>query len=173
MAKPHERAFALMGAILFFVTASALTIGVIWQSSQNSNTPASTPPTTATNANKLEGTKLANFSPVTSVPQLQIIDTKTGNGAEVKAGANVSVDYTGALASTGVIFQSSLDTGKPISLSLSQVIQGWQVGIPGMKVGGVRRLLIPAAQAYGAQAQNGIPANSDLVFDITLHGITK
>jgi FKBP-type peptidyl-prolyl cis-trans isomerase FkpA len=170
MAKPHERAFALMGAILFFVTASALTIGVIWQSSQHKDTPAAT---TTIPANKLQGTKLAHFNPVTTVPKLQIEDNKVGTGAVVQSGSAVSVDYTGALAATGVIFQSSLDTGKPVSLSLSQVIPGWQEGIPGMKVGGVRRLLIPAAQAYGAQAQDGIPANSDLVFDITLHGITK
>jgi FKBP-type peptidyl-prolyl cis-trans isomerase len=160
-----------MGAILFFITASALTIGVIWQSSQHTNTAAA--PTPASTTNKLQGTKLASFTPVTSVPTLQITDTKVGTGDAVKAGASVSVDYTGALAATGVIFQSSLDTGQPASLNLAQVIQGWQQGIPGMKVGGTRRLLIPAAQAYGAQAQNGIPANSDLVFDITLHSITK
>jgi FKBP-type peptidyl-prolyl cis-trans isomerase len=78
------------------------------------------------------------------------------------------VHYTGALAKDGTIFQSSLDTGQPISFSLSGVIQGWQQGIPGMKEGGTRRLIIPASLAYGSQANGTIPANSDLVFDVQL-----
>ncbi|HSX32179.1 MAG TPA: FKBP-type peptidyl-prolyl cis-trans isomerase, partial [Candidatus Saccharimonadales bacterium] len=83
------------------------------------------------------------------------------------------VDYTGAVAATGVIFQSSLDSGQPVSFPLGNVIQGWQEGIPGMKVGGTRRLIIPAAKAYGASPPQGsnIPANADLVFDVTLHKI--
>ncbi|HTB49185.1 MAG TPA: FKBP-type peptidyl-prolyl cis-trans isomerase, partial [Verrucomicrobiae bacterium] len=84
-----------------------------------------------------------------------------------------TVDYTGAVASTGIIFQSSKDTGQPATLSLSQVIAGWSQGIPGMKVGGTRRLLIPAGLAYGSNppSGSGIPANADLVFDVTLDKI--
>ena len=121
----------------------------------------------------MEGTKLQNFTPVNNIPSLKTEDIKTGTGDEVKPGDTVTVDYTGAVAATGVIFQSSLDTGQPVSFSLNQVIQGWTNGIPGMKVGGTRRLLIPAAQAYGANppAGSGIPANADLVFDVTLHKI--
>ena len=107
------------------------------------------------------------------IDSLQKQDTTEGTGPEVKAGDTVTVDYTGAVAATCVIFQSSLDTGQPASFPLSNVIQGWQEGIPGMKVGGTRRLLIPAAQAYGANPPqgSGIPANADLVFDVTLHKI--
>jgi FKBP-type peptidyl-prolyl cis-trans isomerase len=72
------------------------------------------------------------------------------------------------LVATGVIFQSSKDTGQTFTAPLSNLIKGWQEGIPGMKPGGTRRLIIPAAQAYGSQAQSGIPADSDLVFDIEL-----
>ena len=116
---------------------------------------------------------MKDFTPTTDVPSLKITDTKVGNGATVQAGDTVCVDYTGAVAATGTIFQSSLDSGQPVSLSLSQVIAGWQQGIPGMKVGGTRRLLIPAAQAYGANppSGSGIPANAPLVFDIVLHSI--
>jgi len=116
---------------------------------------------------------LENFTPVASIPTLQKQDTTVGTGAEVKPGDTVTVDYTGAVAATGVIFQSSLDTGQPVSFPLGSVIAGWTDGVPGMKVGGTRRLLIPAAQAYGANppAGSGIPANADLVFDITLHKI--
>jgi FKBP-type peptidyl-prolyl cis-trans isomerase len=74
------------------------------------------------------------------------------------------------VASTGTIFQSSLDTGQPVTFALNQVIKGWSEGVPGMKEGGVRRLLIPADKAYGANPPQGsnIPPNADLVFDITL-----
>jgi FKBP-type peptidyl-prolyl cis-trans isomerase len=112
-------------------------------------------------------------STMTTPSGLKITDSKVGTGAAVKAGATVVVDYTGAVAATGTIFQSSLDTGQPATLSLNGVIEGWKLGIVGMKVGGVRRLLIPADEAYGANppAGSGIPANAPLVFDITLHSI--
>lgn len=120
----------------------------------------------------LEGTKLANFSPVDSVSELQIIDVQPGTGDEVLPGATITAHYTGALAKDGTIFQSSHDFGDAITFGLSQVIAGWTNGVPGMKVGGIRRLVIPAAQAYGAQSPSAnIPPNSDLVFDIELVGI--
>lgn len=120
----------------------------------------------------LEGTKLANFNPVDSVPELQIIDVQPGTGDEVKPGATITAHYTGALAKDGTIFQSSHDFGDAITFGLNQVIAGWTNGVPGMKVGGIRRLVIPAAQAYGAQSPSAnIPPNSDLVFDIELVGI--
>jgi FKBP-type peptidyl-prolyl cis-trans isomerase len=184
MARKRERIFAGFGAALFLLTASALSIAVIVDAVQSRNssstndgatsTPASSTASTATSSTKkLQGTKLENFTPVAHIDKLQAIDTVPGTGATVEPGATVTVDYTGAVAATGVIFQSSLDTGQPVSFALSQVIAGWTDGLPGMKVGGTRRLLIPAAQAYGANppAGSGIPANADLVFDITLHKI--
>jgi FKBP-type peptidyl-prolyl cis-trans isomerase len=120
----------------------------------------------------LEGTKLTNFTPVDSVPELQIIDVTEGTGEVVPEGATITAHYTGALCKDGTIFQSSKDFGRPITFGLSQVIAGWTEGVPGMKVGGVRRLVIPAAKAYGAQSPSpNIPANSDLVFDIELTAI--
>jgi FKBP-type peptidyl-prolyl cis-trans isomerase len=172
--RKRDRALALSMAIFFFVLASALTIVVIYQAvaanrNSTSSNAAQTPKTT------LAGTQLAGFTPVSSVPQLKITDTKVGTGAVAKAGDTVTVDYTGAVASTGIIFQSTKDSGQPASLSLSQVIKGWQLGIPGMKVGGTRQLLIPASEAYGANPPqgSGIPANAPLVFDITLDKIGK
>lgn len=120
----------------------------------------------------LEGTKLEGFDPRENVEQLEIIDTVVGTGDEVPAGATITAHYTGALVNDGTIFQSSHDFGRPISFGLSQVIKGWTDGVPGMKVGGVRRLVIPAEQAYGANSPApNIPANSDLVFDIELVAI--
>jgi FKBP-type peptidyl-prolyl cis-trans isomerase len=168
--RKRDRIVALSMAIFFFVLASALTILVIYQAvttknnAQSSNASATTPKQT------LAGTHLSGFTPVSDVPSLKITDAKVGIGAAAKAGDTVTVDYTGAVAGSGVIFQSTKDTGQSASLSLSQVIKGWQLGIPGMKVGGMRQLLIPADEAYGANPPqgSGIPPNAPLVFDITL-----
>lgn len=118
---------------------------------------------------KYAGAKLVGFTPVKHVDYVKCQDLKVGTGATATASSTVTATYTGALAVNGIIFQSSLDTGQPFTASLSSgVIQGWQAGIPGMKVGGIRRILIPAQYAYGSRALQGIPANSDLVFDVTL-----
>ena len=124
------------------------------------------------NSQKLEGTKLADFAPQDAVAELQVIDTVVGTGDEVPEGATITAHYTGALVSDGTIFQSSHDFGRAITFPLSGVIAGWTQGVPGMKVGGTRRLIIPAALAYGASSPSpNIPPNSDLVFDIELVAI--
>lgn len=181
MARKRDRIFAGFFAGLFLLSSCALTGAVIYQMIQDRKKPdlgAATQNTQVNkekNVTKLQGSPLAGFTPVASISSLEKIDTTPGTGAEVKAGDTVTVDYTGAVAATGVIFQSSLDSGQPISFPLSGVIAGWSQGVPGMKVDGTRRLLIPAALAYGANppAGSGIPANADLVFDITLHKIGK
>jgi FKBP-type peptidyl-prolyl cis-trans isomerase len=118
---------------------------------------------------------MQDFTPIESVPELKIEDRVAGIGDTVEAGATVTCHYTGAVARTGEVFQSSHDFGKAISFPLSGVIAGWTQGVPGMKVGGTRRLLIPAAMAYGSHPPygSGIPADADLVFDIELVAIDK
>ncbi|MDB5165662.1 MAG: putative peptidyl-prolyl cis-trans isomerase [Candidatus Saccharibacteria bacterium] len=126
------------------------------------------------NSPRLEGTPLANFEPIAAVPALQIIDTVEGTGAEVAEGATITAHYTGALCKDGTIFQSSHDTGDPVTFGLHQVIPGWTQGVPGMKVGGTHRLIIPSNMAYGpVRAAANIPPNSDLVFDIELVAIEE
>lgn len=121
---------------------------------------------------KYEGTKLKDFTPVDKVDQLETIDIEEGQGDTVQPGATIEAHYTGALCQNGIIFQSSHDFGNPITFGLDQVIAGWTQGVPGMKVGGMRRLIIPAEMAYGASSPaSNIPANSDLVFDIELISI--
>lgn len=117
--------------------------------------------------------QLDNFTPTDTVTELIKQDIKEGSGEEVQAGATVTVHYTGAVAATGTVFQSSKDFGRPITFGLDQVIKGWTDGVPGMKVGGIRRLVIPAEQAYGSRPPygSGIPADAPLVFDIELVGI--
>jgi FKBP-type peptidyl-prolyl cis-trans isomerase FkpA len=106
---------------------------------------------------------------------LQYEDTVTGEGAEAKAGQNVTVHYTGWLrnddGSTGAKFDSSKDRNDPFQFSLGagQVIRGWDEGVQGMKVGGQRRLTIPADLGYGARGAGGaIPPNATLIFDVEL-----
>jgi FKBP-type peptidyl-prolyl cis-trans isomerase len=184
--KTHTRIFAFIGALLFLLTSCALTVAVVWQihqdnksASQKDKPADGSSQLNAENSNqstqgsKLQGSKLADFTPVSKIDSLQSTDTTPGNGQEVKEGDTITAHYTGAVAATGVVFQSSHDTGQPATFSLSGVIEGWQKGVPGMKVGGKRRLLIPAAQAYGPNPPqgSGIPANADLVFDIELVSI--
>jgi FKBP-type peptidyl-prolyl cis-trans isomerase len=171
--RKRDRIIALSIALFFFLLASGLSILVIVQAiaAKHNSNPSSTNTTANTTPKKtLAGTELSGFTPTNNVAKLKITDTKTGTGNTAKAGDTVTVDYTGAVASTGIIFQSTKDSGQPASLSLSNVIKGWQEGIPGMKVGGTRQLLIPAAEAYGANppSGSGIPANAPLVFNITL-----
>jgi FKBP-type peptidyl-prolyl cis-trans isomerase len=104
---------------------------------------------------------------------LQIEDLAMGSGSEASAGAKVSVHYTGWLTD-GTKFDSSLDRGKPFQFQLGagNVIQGWDRGVAGMKVGGKRKLTIPPDLGYGARgAGNVIPPNATLVFEVELLGV--
>lgn len=123
---------------------------------------------------KYEGTKLFGFDSRGLVAELEIFDIHEGTGPAVQPGATITAHYTGALVKNSIIFQSSHDTGKPVTFSLNQVIRGWAEGVPGMKVGGTRRIIIPAEMAYGSRSPApNIPANSDLVFDIDLVAVKQ
>ena len=106
-----------------------------------------------------------------SEPQeLQIEDLETGDGAAAEAGKTVSVHYTGWLTD-GTKFDSSKDRNQPFSFPLGagHVIQGWDQGVQGMKVGGRRKITIPPALGYGARGAGGvIPPNATLVFEVEL-----
>ena len=121
---------------------------------------------------KLKGTLLEDFTPYgkkQNVETLEVIDLVVGDGEEVPADATITAHYTGALCSDGTVFESSHDSGRPATFGLHQVIDGWTQGVPGMKVGGTRRLIIPSDMAYGPRrASSTIGPNSDLVFDIEL-----
>ena len=95
---------------------------------------------------------------------------KVGTGPGVKAGDTVSVHYVGRLAD-GKTFDSSKDRGQPFELAVGQgqVIKGWEVGLIGMQVGGVRRLVIPPDEAYGKRGvPPTIPPNATLQFEVEL-----
>jgi FKBP-type peptidyl-prolyl cis-trans isomerase FkpA len=107
-------------------------------------------------------------------PELIIEDTLIGTGAEAKAGQSVSVHYTGMFPD-GRKFDSSVDRGDPFvfNLGAGQVIQGWDVGVQGMKVGGKRKLTVPPHMGYGSRGAGGvIPPNATLVFEVELLGVS-
>lgn len=106
-----------------------------------------------------------------AVSTLIIEDITTGDGQECPRGATVEVHYKGTLMD-GTKFDSSYDRDESIVFPLDNLIQGWQEGIPGMKVGGKRKLTVPYTKAYGERGIPGaIPPKADLVFEIELLGV--
>ncbi len=112
-----------------------------------------------------------------NITELQKIDTQVGTGREAEPGFNVTVHYTGWLydaaaeGNKGKKFDSSVDRKEPFNFFLGggQVIQGWDEGFAGMKIGGKRTLVIPPEMGYGARGAGGaIPPNATLVFDVEL-----
>jgi FKBP-type peptidyl-prolyl cis-trans isomerase len=108
----------------------------------------------------------------TSPSTLGIQDLVVGTGATAATGDTVTVHYVGTLTN-GTKFDSSYDRDQPYTFRIGagQVIAGWDQGVPGMRVGGRRRLTIPPSLGYGSQAIGPIPANSTLVFEIELLSI--
>ena len=105
---------------------------------------------------------------------LKIEDMKVGTGADAVTGKEITVHYTGWLTD-GKKFDSSVDRNQPFKfrLGVGMVIKGWDQGFSGMKVGGKRKLTIPAEMGYGANGAGGvIPPNATLVFEVELLGVS-
>lgn len=165
---------------LFCATAvclSALTLAPV-AFSEEGDAAEPAPAATETSAPKAEKPKAeAKAAPkAKAVPKykdvkaLKIDEMKKGKGTEAKSGKIVTVHYTGWLVN-GTKFDSSVDRGQPFTFNLGrgEVIKGWDEGVAGMKVGGKRRLHIPADKGYGANgAPPVIPPNSTLIFEVEL-----
>ena len=112
------------------------------------------------------------MSTITTASGLQYEEITVGSGATATAGNLVSVHYTGWLTD-GTKFDSSKDRNEPFDFNLGggQVIKGWDEGVQGMQVGGVRKLTIPPSLGYGARGAGGvIPPNATLVFEVEFLG---
>ena len=122
-------------------------------------------------------------SPITFVgpPNLVATDLRVGDGATIAVGQQATVHYRlwlydprGSEFKGQMIEDSRLSgppAGYPLRIVAGQIIQGWVEGVPGMRVGGQRRLIIPPSLAYGSTGANAIPPNAWLVFDIDLLGV--
>ena len=164
--------------ILTTAAAFTLGLGAVAMLAFQPATPAQTPTPKADSPAEPKKEKISVKTPdgqeytvlKTSEIKLVMEDLKLGEGAEAKASSNITINYHGTLAKDGKFFDGNW--GKtPVTFNLRELIQGWQMGIPGMKVGGIRRLTIPWALAYGEGGGGPIPAKADLVFLIELKDV--
>ncbi len=116
-----------------------------------------------------DGAAATEAKPEADVTELKIVDERVGTGPTANTGDQLSMNYKGTLLN-GKVFDQSYGRGPfDFQLGAGNVIKGWDKGIVGMKVGGKRKLVIPAEMAYGAQSPSpDIPANSTLVFEVEL-----
>lgn len=156
-----NRTLRIVGSLL--LGASLVACG----SSEKAATSASIPTVTLNGDSEPSITTPQGAAPTSLVKK----DLVVGTGAEASASSTVTVHYTGRSWSDGSTFDSSWLRGEPIAFPLSNLIPGWQEGIPGMKVGGVRLLIIPPDLGYGAQGAGSIKPNETLVFVIELKDV--
>jgi FKBP-type peptidyl-prolyl cis-trans isomerase len=174
-----------MPRLLRFLVLAVLVTGLAACGSEDDSSSSSTSATTSQEQTSSQEQATSQEEPASGGPQvvadtafrtldggLKVADLSAGSGAEATSGAEVTVHYTGWLRSDSTKFDSSRDRGQPFSFNLGagEVIQGWDRGVRGMKVGGTRQLVIPPALAYGSQGAGGgtIPPNATLIFEVEL-----
>jgi peptidylprolyl isomerase len=185
MKSVSKRAAWLFLTILFVVTGLGVGVAAFWQATHqpkdNISQTTPPPPTPPAATNCTGGTEenvetLSTpevYKPSGKVDSLQTTDLQEGTGQAAKDGDCLVMKYYGTLASNGNKFDENYSKPEGFKFQLGQgvVIKGWDQGLVGMKVGGTRRLVIPASLGYGNQAAGSIPANSDLVFVVKLESI--
>ncbi|MEO0469937.1 MAG: FKBP-type peptidyl-prolyl cis-trans isomerase [Bacteroidota bacterium] len=137
---------------------------------QTSSAPeaAATPPPKAKPLGLQPPYPIADSSDYQEVQGIKIYVVEKGNGAVPKPGSNVIINYRGTLLSDGSQFDSSFDKDGVVDFPLTNLIQGWQIGLTQVPTGSKVKLIIPPELAYGPADRPGIPGNSTLVFDIDL-----
>jgi FKBP-type peptidyl-prolyl cis-trans isomerase len=156
-------------SVITFLIVMAVAGGIYILSSKTSNIPELQNSETSDNIDTTS--PVASESANENMDELKIEDQVVGTGAEAVVGKLITVNYTGTLVD-GTIFDSSLNPGRTpfeFTLGVGEVIQGWDQGFTGMKVGGKRKLTIPPSLGYGAAgAGDVIPPNATLVFEVEL-----
>jgi len=164
----------LFGTIFLVIIIAVIGIVALSGKGKSNNQPLATPTPTATIENTASPVATASAKPIMDTDKLIIQDEVVGIGAEATVGKKITVNYTGTLTN-GTKFDSSLNPGRTpfeFTLGAGEVIQGWDQGFAGMKVGGKRKLTIPSSLGYGAQGIPGvIPSGATLVFEVELLGV--
>ena len=174
--------FRVVGGIVAFVAVvgGVYLIGRDDSSSSSSSTSSTLPGVTTTTVDPNAPTTTAPPKPEVSAPgsdptELKVTTIKEGTGEPSKNGDTLDVHYVGVLSKDGTEFDTSDDRGAPlvVTLGAGQVIQGWEEGLIGLKVGGRYQIDIPAEKAYGANgAGESIPPNAGLTFVVDIMAIT-
>lgn len=169
----RDRIFAAFGAVLFLASACAVTAYYIATSHNAASTTNTQTATSCDIQTPVIASSLAKpdpYKPTGAVTSLQVTDVTAGTGATAKDGDCLVMKYQGNLATDGSVFDENYDKPQALQFTLGQgqVIQGWDQGLIGMKVGGTRRLEIPSSLGYGTSGSGAIPANADLVFIVQL-----
>ncbi len=157
-------------AIIAIVVAVVLVGIFVAISNSNKNESSGLDKVLNSSSSVIQNNQSSTTNQMDNATELKIEDTKVGTGAEAKTGDKVAVHYKGMLTN-GTVFDESYKRGEPIVITLGagQVIEGWEKGIPGMKVGGKRTLTIPPAMGYGAGGYPPvIPGNATLIFEVEL-----
>lgn len=185
LGRPGAGLVATMGLVA--AGSAILALAAFAQPAKPTEAPKETPktiPATPINEKPAEGAKeepaMGQAPDGTKMPVVKrsevnvtiiVEDLKIGDGKEATPGCTVTCHYTGTFKD-GTKFDSSVDRGEPATFGLEQVVEGWTLGIPGMKVGGIRKLTIPYQLAYGRGGRGGaIPPKSDLIFSIELKDV--
>ncbi len=180
MNKQQEQKFFQLAVVIFVIILAIVYVPSFFsQSRQNDNSkisqqpsPSPSPAVLDTTITIAEGENMGQQLEFSDA--LLMEDLVVGKGATVKEGDVVKIHYHGTLTD-GTVFDSSVERGEPFvaQIGVGQLISGWDQGVPGMKVGGKRKLIIAPELAYGNQAIGKIPAGSTLIFEVEVLDIVK
>jgi FKBP-type peptidyl-prolyl cis-trans isomerase len=163
--------------IIFAVVGVAIIAGAVWYANNVLNAPTTSQPSAAATSATTTAQNQTNTISSSTMDNVKITDITVGTGTIAQNGDTVTVNYTGTL-DNGTVFDSSLKPGRtPFSFVLGNsgpggVIQGWNLGVLGMRVGGTRDLVIPPDLGYGPSGYGPIPGNATLHFTVTLLGVS-
>lgn len=172
----QESKFNIGSLIGYISLIVVVTVGIVYVLNYSSKGTTALSPTPTPKVAVAESTpKSDNVKMQPDVTELKVEDLKIGTGVEAVAGKTITVNYTGTLTD-GTKFDSSLNPGRTpfeFTLGAGQVIEGWDKGFAGMKVGGKRKLIIPSSMGYGDAGTPGgpIPPRATLIFEVELLGV--